>query len=219
MLVDAVTAAATGTGHVSVEVFDPLVELCDDAIDDDGDGLVDCDDPDCFSSNLCLPETACHDGQDNDADGYVDCTDLDCVSTAACSVGSCVPDRDLGVVGALSPAYVELTTVGGSDTQSAVCAFGGGGPDKVLSFTLQTASGVTLRLNQDASADHVLSLAMPAGPGSTCDDAQHLCADAGGAGLPIILQVSELPVGTYYLLVEPYGPWGEGDFSLQVSLW
>ena len=204
---------------MSVEVFDPLVELCDDSIDDDGDGLVDCDDPDCFSSNLCLPETACHDGQDNDVDGHVDCADPDCVPSAACSVGSCVPDRDLGVVGALSPAYVELSTVGGTDTQSAVCAFGGGGPDKVLSFSLQTASGVTLRLNQGASADHVLSLAMPAGPGSGCDDAQHLCADAGGAGLPIILQVSGLPVGTYYLIVEPYGSWGEGDFSLQVSLW
>lgn len=65
----------------------------------------------------------------------------------------------------------------------------------------------------------MLSLAVPAGPNSSCDDAQHLCADSGGAGLPIVVQIDELPAGTYYLLVDAFSPSGSGGFSLQVSLW
>ena len=34
------------------------IEFCDNGVDDDGDGLVDCDDPDCFSSPACLPPAA-----------------------------------------------------------------------------------------------------------------------------------------------------------------
>lgn len=29
------------------------VEICDDGIDNDGDGLIDCDDPDCFGDPGC----------------------------------------------------------------------------------------------------------------------------------------------------------------------
>ena len=34
-------------------------EQCDNGIDDDGDGLVDCQDPDCAGSTLCAPRFAC----------------------------------------------------------------------------------------------------------------------------------------------------------------
>ncbi len=37
-------------------------ESCNDGADDDGDGLVDCSDPDCSSSNYCLPSSTCGDG-------------------------------------------------------------------------------------------------------------------------------------------------------------
>ncbi|MEM7244638.1 MAG: hypothetical protein AAF533_04810 [Acidobacteriota bacterium] len=49
--------------------------LCDDGVDDDMDGAVDCDDPDCA---LSCPEADCFDGVDNDGDGRADCEDLDC---------------------------------------------------------------------------------------------------------------------------------------------
>ena len=50
-------------------------EVCDDGIDNDGDGYVDCDDFDCppyegGGNN--------DDGIDNDDDGYIDCDDFDC---------------------------------------------------------------------------------------------------------------------------------------------
>ena len=35
---------------------EPAVEICDNGVDDDGDGLVDCDDLDCTNSTICKPE-------------------------------------------------------------------------------------------------------------------------------------------------------------------
>jgi len=54
----------------------PAVEVCDDGLDDDLDGLVDCEDSDCAASSLCMED--CDDGVDNDVDGLTDCLDDDC---------------------------------------------------------------------------------------------------------------------------------------------
>ncbi len=51
-------------------------EVCTGGLDEDGDGLVDCDDPDC--DGKCSEATRCNDGRDNDGDGLVDCDDPDC---------------------------------------------------------------------------------------------------------------------------------------------
>jgi hypothetical protein len=60
-------------------------EICDDRIDNDGDGLVDCADADCFDAPNChaggseeRTNEACSDWIDNDGDGAVDCEDSDC---------------------------------------------------------------------------------------------------------------------------------------------
>ncbi|MEZ4252613.1 MAG: hypothetical protein R3B99_30760, partial [Polyangiales bacterium] len=51
-----------------------LEATCDNRRDDDEDGLVDCDDPDCAPSGLCENERErCLDGLDNDRDGRADC--------------------------------------------------------------------------------------------------------------------------------------------------
>ena len=50
------------------------LEVCQNGLDDDCDGLADCDDPDCPPCN----EASCSDGLDNDTDGRVDCLDPDC---------------------------------------------------------------------------------------------------------------------------------------------
>ena len=54
---------------------DVCVEDCESEGDEDQDGLADCDDPDCF--DLCVED--CDDGIDNDGDGREDCRDIDCV--------------------------------------------------------------------------------------------------------------------------------------------
>ncbi|MFT4627138.1 MAG: hypothetical protein ACI8PZ_005819 [Myxococcota bacterium] len=54
---------------------DYCYEDCEDGIDNNGDGLVDCADPICGCPGE--PED-CFDGIDNDFDGDIDCEDIDC---------------------------------------------------------------------------------------------------------------------------------------------
>ncbi len=58
-------------------------ERCADLRDNDGDALVDCDDPDCSEAPVC-PER-CHGGEDDDADGLVDCADPECATAERCT--------------------------------------------------------------------------------------------------------------------------------------
>lgn len=58
---------------------------CADGQDDDGDGMIDCADADCFDAANCQAggseersDRACSDWVDNDGDGAVDCDDMDC---------------------------------------------------------------------------------------------------------------------------------------------
>ncbi len=74
---------------------------CQDGIDNDGDGLTDCDDDDCEDFAFCQQqESDCSDGVDNDGDGDTDCADDDCSGQAACqenTYGNCQDgiDNDL----------------------------------------------------------------------------------------------------------------------------
>ncbi len=53
------------------------IEDCSDGIDNDSDGLLDCEDGDCATDPACV-ELDCDDGQDSDNDGFTDCDDEDC---------------------------------------------------------------------------------------------------------------------------------------------
>ena len=75
------------------------VEDCGNGIDDDGDGLVDCDDPDC-SGNAC--QEVCDDGKDNDGDGFVDCADTDCPPCQEICNNGLDDDRD-GLIDCADP--------------------------------------------------------------------------------------------------------------------
>ncbi|MEK6477881.1 gliding motility-associated C-terminal domain-containing protein [Catalinimonas sp. 4WD22] len=62
-------------------------ENCNNGVDDDGDGKIDCFDSNCNSSPFCQSfETNCTDGVDNDGDGLPDCLDSDCLYSGACPV-------------------------------------------------------------------------------------------------------------------------------------
>jgi hypothetical protein len=63
----------------------PVESICNDGIDNDGDGLIDCDDPDCAGRSYCqiLPEI-CNDGIDNDKNGLIDCADPACFGNSYC---------------------------------------------------------------------------------------------------------------------------------------
>jgi hypothetical protein len=59
-------------------------EVCDNQADDDGDGLVDCDDPDCTFGGETGEFEICFDCFDNDGDGLDNCEDPDCGEHPAC---------------------------------------------------------------------------------------------------------------------------------------
>jgi len=62
------------------------IRKCNDGVDNDSDGLVDCMDPDCQTFMICAEDNAqnCNDGIDNDGDGLVDCADDECVGFLTC---------------------------------------------------------------------------------------------------------------------------------------
>jgi len=73
----------------------PFEKDCDDQVDNDNDGKVDCADEDCTNAPGCsgtkygIPyETACDDQVDNDNDGKTDCEDADCLNAPNCSNGA-----------------------------------------------------------------------------------------------------------------------------------
>ncbi|MGM0597244.1 MAG: bifunctional metallophosphatase/5'-nucleotidase [Myxococcota bacterium] len=58
-------------------------EICDNQVDDDGDGDIDCDDNDCWDDPACINEI-CDNEIDDDGDGDVDCDDEDCADAEVC---------------------------------------------------------------------------------------------------------------------------------------
>jgi len=57
-------------------------EVCDDRIDNDGDGAIDCVDPDCEGNPAC-PTEMCGNCLDDDGDGFIDYEDADCCDDTA----------------------------------------------------------------------------------------------------------------------------------------
>ena len=68
-------------------------EICDNGVDDDLDGDIDCLDSDCGGDPACGTEI-CDDGIDNDGDTLVDCADPDCATAPLCFEGDDVSCSD-----------------------------------------------------------------------------------------------------------------------------
>ena len=62
------------------------IRKCIDNIDNDGDGLVDCRDPECQPLMICKEDNSqnCNDAIDNDGDGLIDCDDPECLQFLYC---------------------------------------------------------------------------------------------------------------------------------------
>jgi len=69
------TDSDTSTGPF----YGPQTGHCADGVDNDADGLIDCEDGDCFADAWC--SEVCNDGIDNDGDHRIDCEDDNCWST------------------------------------------------------------------------------------------------------------------------------------------
>ncbi len=78
---------------------------CRDGVDNDDDGLTDCDDPDCQGFTFCadgqeMTADQCSNDDDDDGDGLVDCADPGCVGFSFCAsavevtAAACDDDED-----------------------------------------------------------------------------------------------------------------------------
>src|ERR1044071_2622149 len=67
----------------------PAVEICDpfDFTDEDNDGLISCDDPDCAGDAQCVE--ICDNFFDDNNDGFEDCDDPQCATDPACLETNC----------------------------------------------------------------------------------------------------------------------------------
>src|SRR5689334_8048787 len=64
---------------ISFNSFSQTTEvLCNDGKDNDGDGVIDCADSNCFPAANIEKGCRCYDNVDNDADGKIDKADPDC---------------------------------------------------------------------------------------------------------------------------------------------
>ncbi|MFT6142943.1 MAG: hypothetical protein ACJAZO_000290 [Myxococcota bacterium] len=76
-------------------------ESCDDDRDNDGNGLTDCEDPECADNQVCV-ESNCDDNIDSDGDLLTDCEDDDCWGLG------CHNDTETGIVSTLTDGDATL---------------------------------------------------------------------------------------------------------------
>lgn len=65
-----------------------IVEICNNKVDDDSDGKLDCADTDCTNNDICKPPKVeiCDNKIDDDENGKIDCADTACTQFEACKV-------------------------------------------------------------------------------------------------------------------------------------
>jgi hypothetical protein len=205
------TATADGTVYIVVEAWSSSpttvdydirvdiggTEACGDSADNDFDGLVDCDDPDCFGdATYCTSETNCGDGEDNDNDTLIDCADTtDCTGDVFCQE-SCAdpiavttfPYRLTGTD--FLVAFDDDQDLGGTD-----CMTRTGSVEAVFAVTV--TAGDTIRLSEHGSLDAVLSLQETCGDSEVCVFSEDL-GETGG------YTYTATADGTVYAIVEAY---------------
>ncbi|GEM_PF-1941015 len=81
-------------GRLHPSYKEATLKECANGIDDDGDGLIDCGDPDCGVFEMCFDSAGadgentlalCQDGIDNDGNGLADCADAPCRNFLQCN--------------------------------------------------------------------------------------------------------------------------------------
>ncbi len=88
----------SGPGNFNLEITctGGTAEICDNGVDDDSDGAVDCDDSNCSTDQACQTGAEiCNNGIDDDSDNAVDCNDADCSSNQACQLENEICDNEI----------------------------------------------------------------------------------------------------------------------------
>ncbi len=184
----------------------PGTEICNNGIDDNDNGLIDCADPECSTFPGCQITTC---------PTPVDCTLPVCATNPACQNLRCMPTVDFGSINPTNSTVTKMVnTTGTKDVTTTPCAPGGGGM-VVGEFTLTGQADVTLNFTQAMGEDHVFGLFL-AGINQPCGANPVSCYDPSSAtsGLHAF---PNLPAGHYYLITQAFEPAGQGPVSVTLS--
>ncbi|MBR58381.1 MAG: hypothetical protein CMH54_10215 [Myxococcales bacterium] len=223
-------------------------ELCDNGIDDDLDGLADCDDSDCFGGSSCQAELNCTDGADNDLDETVDCLDEDCADICGdviCGDGfldageecddsntdagdgcSDLCTREGSCAAPLVVSGVEYQISGddfGADFANdhafaGTNCWSGGDDSPDAIFQLELEAGDVVLLDEPGSLDIYWQIL-----GTECSDSIAECIDSADAPEEG-LEVEIFESGTYFIAVESYCAdpsdcsFGGTDYDIQIRI-
>ena len=202
--------------EVDVDAAHPFIEVgglvpdCRNGLDDDGDGLIDGDDPGCARQALTerddvdVPE--CADGVDNDGDGLTDGDDLECLGAAdAFEGGVCVTDVVAAPVTQSAARWlipVESSRFGLGCGPATVLV------SAVVPIELAEAGRISAR-TIEGTGDPVLSLERDC-------DAPLACAD-DSSGLQASI-ARDVPAGRYALRVGRWDPADRSPIQVVISI-
>ena len=218
-----------------------MKEICNNNIDDNCNGLIDCKDPACAADPHCviIGKEICNNGIDDDNNGLIDCADPACKNFPGCQMHLCDPNNPncadplcnmipqcMNLVckptvdfGTLQPhdskSEKMISTVGTKDVALTPCAPGGGGM-VVSEFVLagMDTTAVKLDFTQSANSDHVFAL-FRAGINQACTANPIECYDPKSAASGSHNFV--LAPGHYYLFVQSFTVQHQGTVDAILS--
>jgi hypothetical protein len=190
---------------------------CTNGVDDDGDGLIDANDPGCADStdnDETDPATSpqCGNAIDDDADGHIDFpADPGCARAGDPTELDC-SDMDPTVnITHLQTSMGDTTTAHDDSTPS--CGFTMAGNDVVAEITVPGAMETLAFDTLGSTVDTVLTI-----HSGECGNPELACNDdvSGGATTDSQITLSGVAAGTYYAIVD--SNWGgAGAYDLHVT--
>ncbi len=188
LVVQAFTSGTEGTVNLTLTgIGETILEICNNGIDDDGDGATDCYDIKCA--------------------GDPTCEYLVCKPDEALGI--------LPLTG--TPTSVAVTTSRSTNKQAtSACVSGKGGGEAAVAFTLTSEADLTIQWsqfgNQDLVLYKVINEYLPCEANTPAVDCHATLNAATGN-----YSLTGLAQGKYYLVVDADKPGSEGTVMLQIS--
>jgi hypothetical protein len=188
LLVQAFTSGTEGTMNLTLTgTSETILEICDNGIDDDGDGATDCYDLKCA--------------------GDPSCAELVCKPDQALGI--------LKLDGSATTAAVSTSASSANKQATSTCVSGKGGGEAVVGFTLTAKADLTIAWSQ--FGNHALVLYKQLNASLPCEANTLLDCHASANAATGSYSLSGLAQGKYYLVMDADKPGSEGGVILQIS--